>query len=343
MKIKNQTTGRVITLSRSASDIHPAWVHQQMESESELELQQTLEDYYNFKEMAENIGKPDICGVFLDQEGYDAIIADMSDDDLAGHLLPAISDMDYDAETSVTWLDIADQEWDFPCYLKIIDGGRRVMMWSDTDEASIQDVTVEEIEEDIQQQVQDFAEDTAPGTIVTEEMPYTVDISYRDSGNWMPTGDDREDFYDFSEACDYAKNAENGDYDDGEYRARVRSAAGDIEYTHEWRVDSNQDELESAIWLIEDEGEYTTEYYGISEDRETFLYSDQNGGKQGAHSSQEGDGRWSDMADGIEEINLEDIIRAFIDRGYSLAEAAQKIAEHHLTYSVDDIIKITKG
>jgi hypothetical protein len=44
-QITNQETGEVILLSRDAGSWHPYWVHQQLETENECELQTVLDSY----------------------------------------------------------------------------------------------------------------------------------------------------------------------------------------------------------------------------------------------------------------------------------------------------------
>lgn len=170
------------------------------------------------------------------------------------------------------------------------------------------------------------------------ETKYTVSIDYRDSGNWLETGDPSESFDDLDEAKESADGAEGGDYGPGEYRAIVTDEDGDEVYRHEWRVDPEQDKFDAAKWLVEDEGEFSTEYYGIGEKGE-YLHTIQNGGSRGAHSRQEGDGRWNEMADEVEEIELKELLKAIISNdGGDILDAAKKVADAHPSESLDDII-----
>ena len=58
MTITSHTTGETLTLSRDVRTVHPAWVHEQMGTETEAELQAALDQYAG----AEGLG-PDADGV----------------------------------------------------------------------------------------------------------------------------------------------------------------------------------------------------------------------------------------------------------------------------------------
>lgn len=167
---------------------------------------------------------------------------------------------------------------------------------------------------------------------------YTLSIDYRDCGNWLETGDPSSTFDDLDEAKAAADAADEGDYGPGEYRAVVTDDDRDEVYTYEWKVDPEQDKYDAATWLVEDEGEYSTASYGIGENGE-YLYTSQNGGSRGAHSRQEGDGRWSNMADEIEEISLVQLLGALISHeGGDVMDAVKVVAEAHPEKMADDLI-----
>lgn len=58
--IRNLTTGETLTLSRDVRHTHPAWVHDQMGTESEAELQAALDCY-------EASDAEDECGVTVSE------------------------------------------------------------------------------------------------------------------------------------------------------------------------------------------------------------------------------------------------------------------------------------
>jgi hypothetical protein len=64
-KIKHLENGEIETLHRDVAHKHPAWVHEQMGTRSETELQMTLDsyrasDYYRGDEF---LG-PDVAGIY---------------------------------------------------------------------------------------------------------------------------------------------------------------------------------------------------------------------------------------------------------------------------------------
>jgi len=59
-----------------------------------------------------------------------------------------------DASHTETYLDAAGQSWDLPVYGLVV--GTRILMWSRTDEAGVDDVTVEDVTE-ATDDVQDYA------------------------------------------------------------------------------------------------------------------------------------------------------------------------------------------
>jgi hypothetical protein len=46
IKITNQKTGETLSVSRDVCATHPAWVHEQMGTSSEMELQLCLDQYH---------------------------------------------------------------------------------------------------------------------------------------------------------------------------------------------------------------------------------------------------------------------------------------------------------
>lgn len=84
---------------------------------------------------------------WLPEESLIAIVSDA---------LPELSttqqaDASYEAE----WVDCNQKTWALPCYLVKL--GSRVVMWSNTDEAGIDDETVADAEDDLGEQVKAFA------------------------------------------------------------------------------------------------------------------------------------------------------------------------------------------
>jgi len=78
---------------------------------------------------------------------------------LLGDLHDRSHDNGSDASHTATWLDAADREWDFPCY--ILQVGVRAVVWSDTDEARVADISVVDAEDDLQEQIREYADDLA--------------------------------------------------------------------------------------------------------------------------------------------------------------------------------------
>jgi hypothetical protein len=67
-----------------------------------------------------------------------------------------------DASYTAQWLEPSEGKiWDLPCYL--LEVGTRVIMWSRTDEAGIEDVIVTDAEQDAAEQVEDYANQIAGG------------------------------------------------------------------------------------------------------------------------------------------------------------------------------------
>jgi len=60
-----------------------------------------------------------------------------------------------DASHTETYLDAAGQSWDLPVYGLVV--GTRILMWSRTDEAGVDDVTVEDATESAAEYVQGYA------------------------------------------------------------------------------------------------------------------------------------------------------------------------------------------
>jgi hypothetical protein len=67
MTITSHTSGETLTLSRDVRTVHPAWVHEQMGTETEAELQDVLDQYAG----AEGLG-PDVDGVAVREDTPDA-------------------------------------------------------------------------------------------------------------------------------------------------------------------------------------------------------------------------------------------------------------------------------
>lgn len=77
-----------------------------------------------------------------------------------GELRDRSHDGGCDARYTAEWTEASEgKTWDLPCYL--IRRGEHVIMWSCTDEAGVADVTVAAAEDDIDEQVREFAEDLA--------------------------------------------------------------------------------------------------------------------------------------------------------------------------------------
>lgn len=70
-----------------------------------------------------------------------------------------------DASHTTRWEDSVGQVWEFPCHLVVI--GTRSILWSDADEAGIDDITLSDDAYDDQsdrdEQLREFAEDIASG------------------------------------------------------------------------------------------------------------------------------------------------------------------------------------
>ena len=67
MTITNKTSGETIALARDVCAVHPEWVHAQLETRSEGELQDALSQYHVeefFDSDGHHLG-PDECGISL--------------------------------------------------------------------------------------------------------------------------------------------------------------------------------------------------------------------------------------------------------------------------------------
>jgi len=168
---------------------------------------------------------------------------------------------------------------------------------------------------------------------------YVVSSEYRSSGNWLSTDYASETFDALDDAVTAADGASSGYYGPGEYRAVVTNTeTGEEVHEYEWKVDPEQDKFDEATWLVNDEGEYSTTSYGINDEGE-YLYTCQNGGSSGAHSRQEGDGRWSNMADEVKEITLSELIKALMAaEGGEIMDAVKRVAKAHPSKSEDDLV-----
>lgn len=156
----------------------------------------------------------------------------------------------------------------------------------------------------------------------------------------MDTGDPVRSYDTLEAALEAADSAKDGDYSDGEYCATVQDEDGDTVHTCEWRVDANQDDLDAATWLAQEEGEYDTKKWGISGDGNP-VSTIQNGGSSGAYSAQEGDGRWSEMAAPVEEIGWGDLVSAIIAAtGDSAEDVLRSIADAHPDHDVADVFRL---
>lgn len=68
----------------------------------------------------------------------------------------------HDASHEAKWIEAHEQrEWSLPAYAIIV--GDRVLMWTNSDEAGVADVTIEDAEDDLNQQVKEYAESIATG------------------------------------------------------------------------------------------------------------------------------------------------------------------------------------
>lgn len=65
--IKNHTTGKIIRLSGDVRSCHPQWVHDQMGTETESDLQHAL-DQYCYDDFVDTPGTPDCNGVLMTAE-----------------------------------------------------------------------------------------------------------------------------------------------------------------------------------------------------------------------------------------------------------------------------------
>ena len=64
LKIRNQQTGEVETISRDVRDTHSEWVHAQCGTENESELQDMISQM-SLAEFAANPDSEDVCGIFM--------------------------------------------------------------------------------------------------------------------------------------------------------------------------------------------------------------------------------------------------------------------------------------
>jgi len=211
----------------------------------------------------------------------------------------------------------------------------------------IQGASFEDVEADIQALANELGETLyvcEPGTDWTEEVhpegKWSVAIEYRDGSQWI--GLENVGEYDSEKqaetaAADTVSAVEQGqDCEPGEYRVTLTAPDG-TETREECSYDPAQDVLDDATIVLEDEGEYTTYKAGITDDGNYFR-TYQNGGSRGAHSRQQGDGRWDTRADGIQEITLTEMIDDIIEReNVSLLDALRFLAEKHPSECADDL------
>lgn len=174
---------------------------------------------------------------------------------------------------------------------------------------------------------------------LVEPASYTVSYEYRACGNWLGTGDPAEFFDDEDAAIAAADAMDSGDYSEGEYRATVHCEQTEEKiHVNEWEKDPAAEVADATTWLVEEEGEFTTEKWGVSADGK-YVHQDENGGSRGAHSRQEGDGRWSQMADAVDEITLDELARAIIEsEGGDIINALVAIAKAPAASAMADLI-----
>lgn len=110
----------------------------------------------------------------LTESSFEAVIdtikAAETCNDIARHVLKRnYSSQFCDLSHVSYWLDAADQKWALPCYIKKC--GYSAVLWSDTDEAGIDDIFTIELADDAERQVIEFANHLAEslGERVDEE------------------------------------------------------------------------------------------------------------------------------------------------------------------------------
>ena len=167
---------------------------------------------------------------------------------------------------------------------------------------------------------------------------YRVSVQYREGRNWHDLkGSPIEECSYFLGAIFRARRCDLKDRPQGEYRALVKDSEGGWVSSHEWKIDRNQDILDSATWIVKVEEEDSIIYYGISEGK--YLHTIQNRFSRLAPFGQKWARTRTEMADEVEEISLVRLIKGIIEHnGGDTLEAMKKIAADHPTKSVDDFI-----
>lgn len=156
------------------------------------------------------------------------------------------------------------------------------------------------------------------------ETTFRVVVECREGGNWAEI-DEETSYHDSLEDAEAEMaqqistlSGEGNEFGPGEYRVTITDDDGNEIDSEDCIYDPTKDRLENADVLLTEVGEFSTLI--IAADSEGFFRMEKNGGTQGAISRQEGDGRWSEMEKGIEELSLIEAIRALAEEnGFSIA------------------------
>ena len=108
LKIRNKKTRKVADLHRDVCHVHAAWIHEQLGTKDESDLQLCL-DTLSLTEFAENAGSEDCCGIFAPVPEADEYLgAERIDFAEKGNGFPGNGAIIVDHETESAWRVLPD-------------------------------------------------------------------------------------------------------------------------------------------------------------------------------------------------------------------------------------------
>ena len=108
LKIRNKATREVAELHRDVCHEHAAWIHSQLGTEAESDLQLCL-DNLSLTEFAENAGSEDACGIFMSVPEADEYLgAERIEFGERGNGFPGIGAILIDHDAAEAWRVLPD-------------------------------------------------------------------------------------------------------------------------------------------------------------------------------------------------------------------------------------------